>query len=52
MNVYVYTFKDGLYSYERTCGTEEAAISRVDELKRRGISATYLINHTINGAYY
>ena len=46
---YVYTFKDGRYIYERTCGTEDAARRRVRELGRH---AVYLINSTIRGAFY
>ena len=59
MNYYVYVFHrgkgngaDNYYWYERTCGTEYAAKSRVAELAVRGQEALYLINHLIRGALY
>lgn len=49
MHFYVYSFKDGHYTYERTCGTELAAKGRVQEL---GPRAVYLVGHTIRKAFY
>lgn len=50
MNFYVYGYTNGYYYYyERTCGTEEAAKRRVQELGGR---AVYLLNHLIRGAFY
>ena len=46
---YVYSFRDGDYIYERTCGTERGAKAWVERL---GPHAVYLINHTIRGAFY
>lgn len=46
---YVYSFRDGRYFYERTCGSEEAAQTRVKEL---GPQAVYLIDHILLGAFY
>ena len=46
---YVYEYREGRYLYERTCGTEEAAIRRVAELGGR---AVYLIDHLIRGSFY
>lgn len=40
------------YYYERTCGTEKGAQDRVNELKKRGQEALFLINHLIKGAFY
>jgi hypothetical protein len=37
------------YSYERTCGSEDAARERVGEL---GDGSVYLVNHLIRGAFY
>jgi len=44
---YVYSFRDGRYCYERTCGTEQAAKEWVAKYGER---AVYLVNATINGA--
>ena len=49
MHYYVYSFKDGRYIYERTCGTEDAAKERV---KLLGPNAVYLVDHLIRGAFY
>lgn len=51
MHYYVYRFKDadGIYIYDRTCGSERAAKDRVREL---GPRAVYLIDHLIRGAFY
>ena len=49
MNYYVYRFRDGRYEYERTCGTEDAARTRVQRLGR---GAVYLLGHTIRRAFY
>lgn len=52
-NYYVYYYKDGRYTYERTCGTEQSAKDRVKTLIERGYShATYTINNIIKDAYY
>jgi hypothetical protein len=55
-NYYVYAYvrkpESGgrpYYYYERTCGTEDAAQRRVEEL---GPRAVYLVNHLIRGAFY
>jgi len=39
-----YTTTNGDNVYERTCGTEEAATKRVDELKKMYDDATYFKN--------
>lgn len=49
---YVYYFKDNCYIFERTCGTRKGAEDRVQELAGRGITAVWLQNHLIAGAYY
>lgn len=49
VHYYVYSFKNGRYFYERTCGTEDAAKERVKTL---GSNAVYLLGHTIRGAFY
>jgi len=49
MNFYVYSFRDGRYFYERTCGTESAARERVGML---GPRAVYLVDALIKGAFY
>ncbi len=46
---YVYSFRDGSYVYERTCGTEQAAAEWV---KKLGKNATFTINTTIREAFY
>lgn len=46
---YVYSWRNGSYVYERTCGTERAAKDRVAEL---GPRAVFTVNHTIRGAFY
>jgi hypothetical protein len=46
---YVYSFKDGHYRYERTCGTEACAKERVAQY---GKHAVYTINTTIRDAFY
>ena len=51
MDYFVYYYKDGKYFYDRTCGLEGAAITRVNELQARHGRAVYLINHTIKGAF-
>lgn len=49
MHFYVYSFRDGRYLYERTCGTEDAAQEWV---ARYGPRAVYLVGHIIRGAFY
>ena len=51
-NYYVYYFKDGVYTFDRTCGTETSAAARVIQLKVWHPDAVYLINHLIHNAYY
>ncbi len=45
---HVYSFKDGRYIYQRTCGTEDAAKEWVAKLGRR---ATYLVNDIVKRAF-
>jgi hypothetical protein len=51
---YVYYYRNGSYYYERTCGTQESAQSRVDTIKKwKDVKhATYTINHLIKGAFH
>jgi len=51
IHYYVYYKKDGFVTYERTCGTEESANYRVDELKKRGLDAWWQ-NTIVEGAFY
>ncbi len=45
--------ENGIYIYDRTVSTRERAVERVRELKAQGnCTAVYLVNHTINGAFY
>ena len=41
--------RGGYYVYERTCGTEEGA---KDWVTKYGPRAVYLVNFTLNGAFY
>lgn len=51
-NYYLYRVNnDGTHTYLRTCGCERAARHWVEQLKARGIVATYSPT-TISGAYY
>ena len=49
VHYYVYSFKDGRYWYERTCGTRRSAEEWVAKL---GKNATFTINTTISEAFY
>jgi hypothetical protein len=46
-NFYVFYLKEGdsIAFYERTCGTEEAAQRRVEELKKKYHHAEYFEDH-------
>lgn len=53
MHFYVYVLSEkGHYYYERTCCSRRYAEERVAELKKRGITAVWLQDHLIRGAYY
>lgn len=52
INYYVYVRTGKYWWYERSCGTEQAAIERVAVLESRGHEARYTVGTLICGALY
>ena len=51
-NFYVFYILDGDNIYERTCGVKDAAIERVDQLKKQYGNAFYTLNTLPNKYFY